>query len=386
MQRLDCAPRAGWQQIVEKQGLWFHTLNNQPYWDESHYYLFEQHEIDELDRATYQLNELCLAAVERVIRDQLFDRFLIPPQYVDWVAQSWDEDEHSIYGRFDLAFDGTRPPALLEYNADTPTAVLEAAAIQWFWFQDFLADASNRFAGYDQFNSLHERLIEAWTVVKARVEGTVYFAALDEDESLEDYMTVNYLRDTAIQGGLSTEFISIRDIGWNTPRQSFVDPGEAPIRTMFKLYPWEWMLREEFGRHLPAAAVQWFEPPWKMLLSNKALLPTLYEMFPRNPYLLPSAFEPLGDTYVKKPIFSREGANVSIVHKGKTLLETEGRYGAGPFVYQEFRPLPRFDLNCPVIGSWIVNGYACGIGIREDDTLITGNLSRFVPHLFRRSR
>jgi glutathionylspermidine synthase len=31
-----------------------------------------------------------------------------------------------------------------------------------------------------------------------------------------------------------------------------------------------------------------------------------------------------------------------------------------------------------------VNGHACGIGIREDQSPITGNLSRFVPHLFRR--
>ena len=45
--------------------------------------------------------------------------------------------------------------------------------------------------------------------------------------------------------------------------------------------------------------------------------------------------------------------------------------------------MPEFAGNYPVIGSWLVNGYACGIGIREDKTFVTTDDSRFVPHLFR---
>ena len=44
--------------------------------------------------------------------------------------------------------------------------------------------------------------------------------------------------------------------------------------------------------------------------------------------------------------------------------------------------LPAFDGNYPVIGSWIIGDDAAGIGIREDDTPITRNTSRFVPHYF----
>ena len=57
-----------------------------------------------------------------------------------------------MYGRFDLAYDGTTPPKLLEYNADTPTSLLEAAVIQWRWQQDMRPER-------DQFNSIHERLL-----------------------------------------------------------------------------------------------------------------------------------------------------------------------------------------------------------------------------------
>jgi glutathionylspermidine synthase len=34
-----------------------------------------------------------------------------------------------------------------------------------------------------------------------------------------------------------------------------------------------------------------------------------------------------------------------------------------------------------LIGSWVVGDVASGIGIREDDSLITKDSSRFVPHV-----
>jgi glutathionylspermidine synthase len=118
-----------------------------------------------------------------------------------------------------------------------------------------------------------------------------------------------------------------------------------------------------------------------MILSNKAILAVLWELFPDSSYLLPAALQPIGQTFIKKPTLSREGANITIVVDGKTTQQTEGEYEA-PFVYQRLYKLPEFSGNYPVIGSWLVNGYACGIGIREDKTPITQNLSRFVPHLF----
>jgi glutathionylspermidine synthase len=198
-------------------------------------------------------------------------------------------------------------------------------------------------------------------------------------------MTVTYLRDTATQAGLKTEFLAVKDIGWHHGRRVFTDLRERAIEVLFKLYPWEWMLREPFGQHLPGAPTRWLEPPWKMVLSNKAILPVLHELFPDSPYLLRAGFEPIGTTYVVKPIYSREGSNIAIVQDGQTLAATDGDYNDGPHVYQEFRPLPRFDGRYPVIGSWIVNGYACGMGIREDESLITRNTSRFLPHIFRKS-
>ena len=390
MLRMETPARLGWPKIVESQGLLFHSIDGEPYWDETAYYLFEADEVAAIETATYRLNEMCLAAVAHVIDNGRLHELDIPTAFHEFVARSWERDEHTIYGRFDLAFDGNGPPKLLEFNADTPTALLEAAVIQWFWFRDLLdsagfaeADVRRGAAPFDQFNSLHERLIEAWRRIRRERGGRVVFATLRD--ALEDVMTVTYLRDTATQAGLKTEFLAVKDIGWHARRRVFTDLREQAIEILFKLYPWEWMLRENFGRFLPEASTRWLEPPWKMILSNKAILPVLWELFPESPYLLRAAVEPSGASYVVKPIHSREGSNITIVEDGQTIAESQGDYGDGPKIYQDFHPLPSFHDRFPVVGSWIVNGYACGIGIREDDGLITRNTSRFVPHIFRSS-
>jgi glutathionylspermidine synthase len=376
MRRVASFPRTDWRRVVESQGLLFHSPGGRPYWDERACYEFTTAEIDEIERATYELNRMCLAVVGRVVADELFDPFQIPEPFRDWVAESWYRDEFSLYGRFDLAFDGHGPPKLLEYNADTPTSLLEAAVIQWFWLKDCRPEA-------DQFNSIHERLIEAWTSLGATPgllsAETMYFAALADHA--EDVMNVSYLRDTCAQAGWRTRHVAIENLGWEARAERFVDSEGRPVGRLFKLYPWEWMVREEFGPNLPRARTAWLEPPWKMILSNKAILPLLYEMFPDSPYLLPASFEPVRGNHVRKPLLSREGANVAIIRGGRTVLETGGDYG-GPHVYQGLCELPNFDGNYPVVGSWMVNGYACGLGIREDSGPITRDTSRFVPHLF----
>jgi glutathionylspermidine synthase len=391
MERVSHTPRDNWQRTVESQGLHYHTVVSEPhepdgssqdadhvYWDESACYRFRAAEIDVLEACTVALNDCCLRAAEHIVSHNLFRRVGIPDSHAEWVRHSWEHDEHTIYGRFDLCYDGNGPPRLLEYNADTPTALLEAAVIQWYWMKD-CCDLGH----WDQFNSIHDRLLEIFRVLRQSHEGRFYFTAVAGN--LEDFMTVNYLRDVAIQAGWDTQYIDVEALGWHEARREFTDLNERPIRLCFKLYPWEWMVREKFGPKLLAGTTNWWEPPWKTLLSNKGLLPILWKLFPDNPYLLPASFDPLpAVAQIRKPLHGREGANMTVLDEvGQVLGTTPGPYG-GPFVYQEYCPLPQFDGNYPVIGSWLVNGYACGIGIREDTEPITSNRSRFVPHIFQK--
>ncbi len=374
MHRLAIEPRPGWQKRVEEYGLLYHTLRGEPYWDESACYEFTAREIDAIELATQTLHDLCMGLVDEVVTKRQFGLFLIPEAFEEYVARSWREREPSVYGRFDLAYDGAGTPRMLEYNADTPTALVEAAVAQWFWLKD--TDEHG-----DQFNSIHEKLIDAWKAVRAKDGRPLHFAAMSEsEESPEDYITAEYMRDTAIQAGFKTSFLDVTEIGWDHGRKVFVDMENVPIHRCFKLYPWEWMFRDEFGARVEAAPTRWVEPSWKAILSCKSILPLLYERHPDCPYLLPASFDPLpGGNYVRKPVHGREGANVQVVMGGKVVIETEGNY-RGPFVYQALAPLKPHGDRYPVLGSWVVNGVACGLGIREDDSVVTRNTSRFVPH------
>ena len=373
MQREKLVPRADWQRKVEELGFHFHTIDG-VYWDERACYRFTAAEIDKLELATGELQSRCIEAAERVIEKGDYGRFAIPEPFHALIERSWNDDDKSLYGRFDLSWDGHGEPKMLEYNADTPTALLEASVVQWYWMKDAFPDA-------DQFNSIHERLIERWKDMRGQLpaDGRVYFTG--DSESPEDQGNLDYLRDTAMQADLQALAIDIADVGWDGSR--FVDVEGRTINALFKLYPWEWMVREEFGEHLLGGAMKVIEPAWKMLLSNKAILPVLWEMFPGHPNLLAASFEPgrFKTDFVKKPLYSREGANVSITSQGRT-VEAPGEYGEEGFIWQAYHELPRFDGSYTVIGSWIVGEEPAGIGIREDESPITKNSSRFVPHYF----
>lgn len=372
MHRITLDPRPNWQKRVEEKGLHHHTLRGEKYWDESAAYQLSSYEVDTLEAATETLHQMCLDLVQEVIDQRMFGLFLIPKEFEETVIRSWELQEPSIYGRFDLAYDGVNAPKLLEYNADTPTALVEAAVIQWFWLKDI--DERG-----DQFNSIHERLIEAWQALRERDSHPVHFSA--QEGIIEDYVTVEYLRDTAIQAGLETDYLDVEQVGWNRHTSQFVDMSGLPIHRCFKLYPWEWLVREDFGRHIPAAHTLWIEPAWKMILSCKSILPMLYERHPDSPFLLPASFTELDEgNYVKKPVHAREGANITMVQHGRVIQETGGIYTDCPYVYQQLAPMKAHDGHYPIFGSWVVNGVACGVGIREDESMITNNLSRFVPH------
>lgn len=374
MRRVTAPPRENWRRDVEALGFTYHTIDGDVYWDEAGWYEFSLAEIEEIETATNTLHEMCLQAVQVVLDEDRFDEFRIPPEFRDWIRGSWDNDEPTVYGRFDLAYDGRTPPKMLEYNADTPTALFEAAVVQWQWLESV-------HPGLDQFNSLHEQLIEAWKYLREHGLMRMSFAATEGHE--EDFGNITYLRDTASQGGIVTEYLDMSAIGFDSKRRTFVGTGGGAIDCLFKLYPWEWIIGEEFSSHLLNSTTQWIEPPWKMLLSNKALLVLLWELFPDCEYLLPAAWEPLAVDYVRKPILSREGSNIQLVRRGMVLQETEGPYADQPEVYQAFHPLAVFEGRHAVLGSWIIGDTACGLGLREDVNPITHNTSRFVPHLIR---
>jgi glutathionylspermidine synthase len=382
MRRIICPERDDWRTTAQDYGFDFHTIDGERYWDERAYYAFSLEEIErDIEAPTGEIDAMCLELVGRVVDNEAhLQRLKIPKAFWPLISQSWHRRDASLYGRLDLSFDGRGPAKLLEYNADTPTSIFETAVFQWTWLEQAI-ERQIIPARADQFNSVHERLIDAWKKFAA----ARHLHLTGVTDNAEDAGTLAYLEDTARQAGLSTTLIDIADIGLHDD-DIFVDLDNRGIALCFKLYPWEWMFQEAFGSQLAMAPTRWVEPPWKAILSNKGMLALLWEMFPGHPNLLRAFFEDdpnaaqLGSSFVRKPLYSREGANVSLVSAGVTLVEQQGPYGAEGYIRQALAPLPTFSSQYPVLGSWLIDHTPCGLSIREDENPITGNSSRFLPH------
>ena len=383
MQRIPVNERPDLARAAAEHGFEFHAGDGIPYWDESAYYRFTLRQIeDDIEGPAEELEGLCFEVVERASNDETVLRRLgIAETYWDYVADSWRNQEKNLYGRMDLSYDGDGPAKLLEYNADTPTALYESSVFQWEWLEKAM-EIGLIPDGCDQFNDLHESIATAFS--NSGVEGLLHLSCVEEIE--DDKGTIDYLEECAREAGLTTSFVAMDDIGIDAEGR-FTDLDDRVITTLFKLYPWEWIMGEEFGRHVPASGVRFIEPPWKAVLSNKGLLALLWEMFEGHPNLLPAYFEDdpgaaeLGGDYVRKPLLSRQGANIEIVRDGATQTRADGPYGGANHIVQAFHPLPELAGNYPLVGCWLVASRAVGMCIREDRTLVTGGDARFIPHV-----
>ncbi|PTQ12169.1 glutathionylspermidine synthase [Sphingomonas oleivorans] len=379
MRRIACTPRPDWRERVEALGLVWHSAAGRPYWDESACYSFSAAEIGLIEEATAELYRLFVEAGQYVLDRDLLGSFAIPAFCHEAIREAWDAEPPALnFGRFDLGYDGAGPPKLFEFNCDTPTSLLEAAIIQWDWKEAL-------FPGRDQFNSLHERLVAKWRdIAPPPGSSRLHLAHVADaaDDAGEEVMTVAYMADMAREAGIAVQPILMADIGWDSGGRRFVDLDLMPIDAIFHLYPWEWLVNEPFGRELieSLSTTLWIEPIWKMIWSNKAILPILWELFPGHPNLLEASRQPLAGDHARKPLLAREGANVTLIRDAGTFARTGGDYGAEGFVYQRLFDLPGAGNRRPVLGSWIVDGEPAGLGIREDGP-ITGDTARFVPHI-----
>ncbi|MCA3596783.1 MAG: glutathionylspermidine synthase family protein [Methylobacterium sp.] len=383
MRRLTLPERPDWRDTAQRMGFTFHTAEGAPYWDETAAFGFTLREIEEeIEAPSAELEEMCLAFVaEAIVSEEILTSLGIPRDFWGAIHESWQQGNRNLYGRFDFAYAGKGPAKLLEYNADTPTALFETGVFQWVWLEEQIARGVLP-AGSDQFNSVHERLVEAFRNLRGGSAYRLHLACARG--SAEDRGTVAYLEDCAKAAGLSTQFLFMDEIGVARDG-TFVDLADGAIDVLFKLYPWEWMFREEFGQSVIGSRTQFIEPIWKAVLSNKGLMPHLWRIFPGHPNLLPAYFggregDDLGASYVEKPIHSREGANIRIIREGAPVTRTSGPY-IGPIMRQKLVEIPDFGGGHVVIGAWMVASQPAGMLIREDESPITGNLARFVPHV-----
>ncbi|SEM95258.1 Glutathionylspermidine synthase [Pseudorhodobacter antarcticus] len=404
MKKIALPERPHWRDYAAEVGFTFADMHGEPYWDETSAYSFTLAQVeDDIEDPATALHAMCRQAVAHILTDDaLMDRVAIPPRHRDLIAQSWRRGDPEIYGRFDLAYDGDGPAKLLEYNADTPTSLYESASFQWQWLEDQIG-AGVIAPNSDQFNGIHESLVARFRDVFEQ-GSDLHFTAVAGNA--EDYATVEAMGWAAREAGLGAHYCDLDKLAVSDDG-GFLDDQDRRIGVLFKLYPWEDLLRDDFAANIASSNCLFLEPAWKALLSNKGLLPVLWQMFEGHPNLLPAYFEDdikdalagtgpaaphvaasfaraadqLRAAHVTKPILSREGASVFILKNGEIAEQSQNTtYAEHPRIVQAYAPLPECDGFRPVIGAWIIGDTCAGIGIREDRSRITQDLSRFKPH------
>lgn len=404
MRRIASKPRDDWQRTVAEQGLVFgETVNERTgettdYWNESACYTFTMAEVTALEQVSERLHRMSIEAARFLAEEALKPgspwQLGIPREAVELARTSLQRNDPSLYGRFDLVYESPEagPAKMLEYNADTPTGLVEASLIQWYWFEDKYRKGFLPRKDHDQWNGLHEALVDRWHVLDQKLAGPslLHLAYSEQETSGEDLMTVGYLLDTATQAGLPAQLVEMSALGYDETEGRFVAADDRFIEAIFKLYPWEWMMSEDYGpvmaRHAPTG---WIEPPWKMFLSTKLLPAVLWHLYPGHENLLATYLDdgraPTMTEYVRKPLHGREGDGIELHGEGLDLRNL-GECGAEGYVVQELCRLPDFPgddhpHNRPVLGTWMVGDECFGVGIRESDGPITDYYCRFVPNL-----
>jgi glutathionylspermidine synthase len=439
MQRHKGKERSNYIEIVQEQGLLYthEDPNGDPllyrYWRDGEWYSFTMAEITVLEEAAVAMFAMCWEAADWLLSQEgkpYLDRFGIPQGAMQAIFDSWQEEPAlgSIYGRFDVRFGGLdhpdptmRVPKLYEFNADTPTSLVESL-VQWDW-------GMNTGHGVNQFNSLHERLIAGWVrnlagiTSKIGFKPIVWFVCTNDDPSHEDEMNTDALRRRCELAGYETRMIPIENLYIGADGRYYSDSSETEhLDVVFKLYPWEHMVHAKTAPDLFADMANagygfgdyrdgtiWIEAPYKMLWSTKALLPVLWKLFRDDPerskYLIPSWFEdeaPVTDPafraqgFARKPLLSREGADITLVLPGNEVVSGEVQgYGEEGYVIQAlalpptFRRFGDYDIVpdgeyrevSTVLGLWMIDGEPGGMGIRESSGPITDNFSNFLPHV-----
>lgn len=368
MKRVKMTPRQNYKEILEDVGMNYHTIDGSKYWNEDFAYELTIDEVDAIEDATNDLVEMANHLIDNIVSKDDYHYYDFTDIEKELIEKSWRANQPSIYGRFDLGYDG-KQIKLFEFNADTPTGLLEAAVCQWQWLKDKELP--------DQFNSIHEELVERWR--NTPTGGKVYFTT-NGSASNEDWANVHYMMSTSYESGKPVSSINLEEIGWDTEVNNFVDVNLHEMTDVFKLYPWEWMTKDEFADHIVKSKTVFYEPPWRMLMSNKAFLIRMWEMFPNNKYLL-SAKAEISEYFscgkwVVKPKIGREGQGIRVLRNW-----AHNSHNDTTSIVQRRFKIPKFDGLMPVIGSWVVGNKSVGIGIREGGE-ITDNMSMFVPHYF----
>ncbi len=378
---------------LESLGFVWHTDSDETPYVSDKLVVLSEAEAEAYYEAGNTLYDMYVEAGQYVIDNNLFHEIGIPFNLVEVIKESWENDVHwHLYGRFDLAggIDG-KPIKLLEFNADTPTALFETAIVQWAILKQ------NNMEESAQFNGLYEALLDNFkrlvtleedvSSFEERYEGWKFLFTSIRGNS-EEENTVRLLQHIASEAGYETEFAYIDEVEFSGEEGIFYNDEQYEL--WFKLIPWEDIALEESDLAMLLTQIIQnqkaiiFNPAYTLMFQSKGMLKILWDLYPNHPLLLETSFEPLqGKKQVEKPVFGREGESVRIINADNQLLEGgEGHYDNYKMVYQAYTELPTdHEGSCYQAGVFYAYE-ACGVGFRKGEKILN-NMSKFVGHIVR---
>lgn len=377
------SPRNDWQKNHEALRFGTHSLAPKPdNWDESRswseYLCVEitQRQADILHSATQRIHDMCMETVEGMIKSGDYPALLgLNEPTIRLIERSWRRGDPSISGRFDLSFDGQSAPKLIEYNADNPGLLMEAAVLQSQWSYDK--------GGLPQYNGVYAGLVDAWTNAKSNIPSGVLYMTTNFDVADAVQVLNVHVMAASNDAGIPSIGIDIRDIAWDNTKRKFYNPHDnAEIDTILKVNDWSGMVEDGYGVHLtaPDEPLRVIEPAYRMLISNKAFLVVLAEKYPNHENLLPASFSArdfANSKTVKKPIWGSNGEGVKILPYGPSLASDTMSLTD---VYQLYAPLPQQNGHSILTQTWVTGGKATGVGFSIERSEMVSSQSRFAPH------
>jgi len=378
------------EEFLDSIGFHWHTDKDETPYIADEVVVVSEEEAEAYYEAVNELYDMFVEAGDYIIENNLFHEVGIPFNLVDAVKKSWENDVHwHIYGRFDLAGGvGGAPIKLLEFNADTPTALFETAIVQWAMLKANGLDESAQFnnvyeAIRDNFNRLivldgdledFEQYYEGWKILFSAIRGNI-----------EDENTTKLLQKMADDAGFHTEFAYVDEVEFSDEDGIFY--GDEQYEYWFKLIPWEMIAIEEsdlariITNIMENQKAIILNPAYTLMFQSKAIMKILWDLYPNHPLLLETSFEPLGKKQVQKPFLGREGGSVKILDaNGNLLTSAQDDYGDQPTIYQEFVELPK-DSNGRNYQAGVFFAYeGCGLGFRRGGEILD-NMSKFVSHI-----
>lgn len=368
------------------------------YDDDTPYLVDELIEVSEIEAEAYaqaanELYDMYVEAGDYVIDNDLFHELNIPFNLVEMIKASWENDVHwHLYSRFDFAggLDG-KPIKLLEFNADTPTVLLDTAIAQWAMLKKNNMDEERQFNNiYEALKENFQRLVtleesvenfdeyyDGWKILFTSVRG----AQEDED-------TTRFLESIAKEAGFETAFAYMDEVEFSEEEGIFYN--DENYEFFFKLVPWEDIAIDEGA--LTTVLTQIvnnkkaiiLNPAYTLMFQSKAFMKILWDLYPNHPLLLETSFEPLEGAHVQKPSFGREGENVIITDvSGEIMDEKEGHYENFKPIFQEYTALNQ-DGKGGFYHAGVFFAYeGCGLGFRKAVRPIIDDDAKFVGHIIK---